>query len=49
VHVHTLNGTAVAVGRTIIALLENGQQDDGSVVLPEPLVRFGAPEGLAAA
>src|SRR4029077_19045897 len=30
-HVHTLNGTAVAVGRTIIALLENGQQDDGSV------------------
>ena len=33
-HVHTLNGTAVAVGRTIIALLENGQQEDGSVVLP---------------
>ena len=30
-HVHTLNGTAVAVGRTIIALLENGQQKDGSV------------------
>ncbi len=41
-HVHTLNGTAVAVGRTIIALLENGQQDDGSVVIPEPLVRCGA-------
>ena len=35
--VHTLNGTAVAVGRTIIALLENGQRDDGSVVLPEVL------------
>ena len=33
-HVHTLNGTAVAVGRTIIALLENGQRDDGSVALP---------------
>jgi seryl-tRNA synthetase len=48
-HVHTLNGTAVAVGRTIIALLENGQQDDGSVVLPEVLTRFGAPERLAAA
>ncbi len=45
-HVSTLNGTAVAVGRTIIALLENGQQPDGSVRLPEPLVRFGAPERL---
>ena len=42
-HVHTLNGTAVAVGRTIIALAENGQQADGSVVLPEALVAFGAP------
>ncbi|MGO9788232.1 MAG: serine--tRNA ligase [Solirubrobacteraceae bacterium] len=41
-HVHTLNGTAVAVGRTIIALLENGQQDDGSVLIPEALVRCGA-------
>jgi seryl-tRNA synthetase len=48
-HVHTLNGTAVAVGRTIIALLENGQQDDGSVRLPAPLVGFGAPELLPAA
>jgi seryl-tRNA synthetase len=45
-HVHTLNGTAVAVGRTIIALLENGQQDDGSVRIPGPLVAFGAPEVL---
>jgi len=45
-HVHTLNGTAVAVGRTIIALLENGQQDDGSVRIPAPLVAFGAPEVL---
>jgi seryl-tRNA synthetase len=43
VTVHTLNGTAVAVGRTIIALLENGQQDDGSVRLPEALNRWGAP------
>jgi seryl-tRNA synthetase len=48
-HVQTLNGTAVAVGRTIIALLENGQRDDGSVVLPAPLVRFGAPDVLAPA
>jgi len=47
--VHTLNGTAVAVGRTIIALLENGQQEDGSVVLPDALVAFGAPERLAPA
>jgi seryl-tRNA synthetase len=41
--VHTLNGTAVAVGRTIIALLENGQRDDGTVVLPDVLVERGAP------
>jgi seryl-tRNA synthetase len=43
---HTLNGTAVAIGRTIIALLENGQRDDGSVVLPEALVAYGAPAEL---
>jgi seryl-tRNA synthetase len=46
---HTLNGTAVAVGRTIIALLENGQRADASVTLPEPLRAFGAPSQLAAA
>jgi seryl-tRNA synthetase len=46
---HTLNGTAIAVGRTIIALLENGQRDDGTVVLPEVLVPFGAPAVLGAA
>jgi seryl-tRNA synthetase len=34
---HTLNGTAVAIGRTLIALLENHQQADGSVLIPEPL------------
>ncbi len=43
---HTLNGTAVAVGRTIIALLENGQRDDGSVALPKVLVAYGAPDEL---
>jgi seryl-tRNA synthetase len=43
---HTLNGTAVAVGRTIVALLENGQRADGSVELPECLVPYGAPTGL---
>jgi seryl-tRNA synthetase len=35
--VHTLNGTACAVGRTIVALLENHQRADGSVAIPEPL------------
>jgi seryl-tRNA synthetase len=45
--VHTLNGTAVAVGRTIVALLENGQRADGSVELPRCLAEFGAPPGLA--
>jgi len=43
---HTLNGTAVAVGRTIIALLENGQRDDGSIALPAVLGAFGAPPEL---
>jgi seryl-tRNA synthetase len=43
---HTLNGTAVAVSRAFVALLENGQQDDGSVVLPEVLVPYGAPAVL---
>jgi len=46
---HTLNGTAVTSSRTIIALLENGQQDDGSVLLPEALTAFGAPPMLEAA
>jgi seryl-tRNA synthetase len=35
--VHTLNGSGLAVGRTLIAILENGQQADGSVVIPEAL------------
>ena len=41
--VHTLNGTAVAVGRTIIAIAENHQRDDGTVEVPEVLHDFGAP------
>jgi seryl-tRNA synthetase len=49
VALHTLNGTAVAVGRTIIALLENGQQDGGGVELPGCLREFGAPAGIDAA
>ena len=37
---HTLNGTGVAVGRALIAVLENGQQADGSVRLPEALAPY---------
>jgi seryl-tRNA synthetase len=36
-YVHTLNGSGLAVGRTLIAILENGQQRDGSVVIPKAL------------
>jgi len=39
-HVHTLNGSGLAVGRTLIAILENNQQADGSVVIPEALRPF---------
>src|SRR5512142_1853997 len=35
--VHTLNGSGLAVGRTVVAILENFQQEDGSVVIPEVL------------
>ncbi|HZA57565.1 MAG TPA: serine--tRNA ligase [Solirubrobacterales bacterium] len=42
--VHTLNGTAVAVGRTLIALMENRQARDGSVSTPAALKEFGLPE-----
>jgi seryl-tRNA synthetase len=39
-YVHTLNGTAVAVPRAIVAILENNQQPDGSVRVPDVLVPF---------
>ncbi len=45
----TLNGTAVAVGRTIIALLENHQREDRTVAVPPCLIEFGAPAVIAAA
>ena len=45
-HVHTLNGTAVAVGRTIIAIAENHQRDDGTVEVPAVLHPFGAPKTI---
>ena len=38
--VHTLNGSGLAVGRTMAALLETGQQPDGSILLPKPLVPY---------
>ncbi len=46
--VHTLNGTAVAVGRTMIALIENRQERDGSFSLPNILHRYGSPDRIGA-
>ena len=37
---HTLNGSGLAIGRTIIAILENYQQIDGSVLIPDVLVPY---------
>jgi seryl-tRNA synthetase len=45
--VHTLNGTALAVGRTMIALMENRQEPDGSFSLPRILISHGAPERIS--
>ncbi|MFB9865754.1 serine--tRNA ligase [Vreelandella sulfidaeris] len=45
---HTLNGSGLAVGRCLLAVLENHQQADGSVIIPEPLRRYlGGVERLA--
>jgi seryl-tRNA synthetase len=38
--VHTLNGSALAVGRTLVAILENYQQQDGSIRIPDVLVPY---------
>ena len=40
IFVHTLNGSSLAVGRTIIAILENYQNKDGSVSIPEVLKKY---------
>ena len=40
VFVGTLNGSGLAVGRTLIAVLENYQQSDGSIKVPEPLIPY---------
>ena len=39
-HVHTLNGSGLAVGRTLIAVMENNQRDDGSIAVPEALQSY---------
>ena len=47
--VHTLNGSGLAVGRTLIAILENYQQADGSVVVPDALRPYmGGLEAISA-
>ena len=38
--VHTLNGSGLAVGRCLIAVLENGQREDGSILVPEVLRNY---------
>jgi seryl-tRNA synthetase len=46
--VHTLNGSGVAVGRALIAVMENYQQADGSIVVPEVLRPYmGGAERIA--
>jgi len=40
--VHTLNGSGLAIGRTLVAILEQNQQADGSVIVPEALVPYMA-------
>lgn len=45
--VHTLNGTAYAIGRTIIAILENYQQKDGSVIIPKILQKWVGKERIS--
>jgi len=47
-HVHTLNGSGLAVGRTLIAILENYQQEDGSIAVPEALQPYVGSEVIRA-
>jgi seryl-tRNA synthetase len=46
--VHTLNGTGIAVGRTLIAIMENGQRADGSIAVPEVLRPYMAKDVIGA-
>ncbi len=45
---HTINGSGLAVGRTVVALLEQHQQSDGSVLIPEPLQPFMGTDRIVA-
>jgi seryl-tRNA synthetase len=47
-YVHTLNGSGLAVGRTLVAILENYQQADGSVAVPEVLQRYMGTDRIVA-
>ena len=49
VHLHTLNGTAVAVGRTLIAIMENRQDAEERISIPAALTEHGAPTAIPAA
>jgi seryl-tRNA synthetase len=46
--IHTLNGSGVAIGRTFAAILENYQQEDGSVIIPQALRKYTGFEKIAA-
>ncbi|MBI5142977.1 MAG: serine--tRNA ligase [Nitrospirae bacterium] len=46
--VHTLNGSGLAVGRTLVAILENYQQEDGSVIIPDALRSYMGTDRIAA-
>ena len=48
-HVHMLNGTAITSSRTLLAVIEYGQREDGSVATPEVLRPFGAPAVISPA
>ncbi len=46
--VHTLNGTAIAIGRTIIAIMENHQRQDGTIAVPQALIPYVGKDVLGA-
>ncbi len=48
-YLHTLNGSGLAIGRTMAAILENGQQKDGSVKIPDALVPYFGSDSLKTA
>jgi seryl-tRNA synthetase len=48
-HAHTLNGSGLAIGRTLVAIIENYQQEDGSVVVPKALVPYVGVERITGA